>query len=96
MSATTTGEVMRVVLPPDLKTQFQEKCEAFGQKMSERARQLILADVMEEATPAARLTAILQSAKVKNERSGLGTPSIEDIDRFIEKVREERIEQGLV
>lgn len=91
-----TSEVMRVVLSSDLKARFQEKCSANGQKMSERMRQLIVQDLAEEETPADKLSRILQSATMKNRASSLPEPTIDDIDAFIDSVRTERIDSGLV
>lgn len=90
------SEVMRVVLPPVLKSQFQDKCAKQGQKMSERMRQLIVQDLSQERTAADELAGILASATEKNEASGLSEPTIKDIDAFIESVRDERILSGLV
>lgn len=95
-TVSTTGEVMRVVLPPMLKVQFRERCAQQGQNMSERMRQLIAQDVSSEATPAQRLSQILASAQAKNDASALPSLSIEDIDAFIDEVREERIEAARV
>lgn len=91
-----TSEVMRVVLPPQLKAQFQEKCNRQGQKMSERMRQLVVQDLAQSESPADKLDRILASAEVKNKAAGLPEPTIEDIDEFIAAVRAERIEDGLV
>lgn len=96
MATAVAGEVMRVVLPATLKSQFQSKCADQGQKMSERLRQLIVQDLAQEKTAADKLAGILASAAQKNEASGLGEPTIEDIDAFIESVRDERIAAGLV
>ena len=90
------GEVMRVVLHPDMKAEFQAKCKRNGQKMSERTRQLIAQDLAAGQSAAQRLDAILSSAKEKSEASGIPSLSIEDIDAFIERVRSERIEAGAV
>ncbi|WP_455779576.1 hypothetical protein [Gordonibacter pamelaeae] len=95
-TTTMSGEVMRVVLPPTLKARFQSKCADQGQNMSERMRQLIAQDLAQEATPADRLTAILASAERKNRASGLSTPTIDDVDAFIDAVRAERIRDGIV
>ena len=95
-TATTSGEVMRVVLPPALKVQFRERCAQQGQNMSERTRQLIAQDICAEATPAQRLSQILASAQAKNEASALPALSIEDIDAFIDEIREERIAKAHV
>lgn len=92
----TPGEVMRVVLPPTLKSQFQDKCAQQGQKMSERMRQLIVQDLSIEKTAADKLADILASAEQKNKASGLPEPTIEEVDAFIESVRDERISSGLV
>ncbi len=96
MATAITSEVMRVVLPSSLKSQFQHKCAEQGQKMSERLRQLIVQDLAQEQTAADRLSSILESAAKKNEASGLPEPTIEDIDAFIDSVRDERVSAGLV
>ncbi|MEC4175079.1 hypothetical protein VJ918_05360 [Adlercreutzia sp. R21] len=95
-TASTAGEVMRVVLPPLLKVQFRERCTQQGQNMSERMRQLIAQDVSSEATPAQRLSQILASTQAKNEASALPALSIDDIDAFIDEIREERIAKAHV
>ncbi len=95
-SATTTSEVMRVVLSSSMKTQFQAKCAKRGQKMSERMRQLIAEDLAQEHTAAENLSDILASAAKKNEASSLPLMTIDDIDAFIESVRDERISSGHV
>ena len=95
-TAAVNDEVMRFVLPARTKERFQDKCAQTGQKMSERMRFLVMRDIEEASTPAARLSGILASARVKNEAAGLAEPTIEDIDAFIDAVRAERIEAGLV
>jgi len=95
-TSTTQGEVMRVVLSPSLKSQFQDRCAEQGQKMSERMRQLIVSDLSQEKTPADKLEGILASANRKKKASGLPEPTIEEIDAFIDSVRSERIRAGLV
>ena len=92
----TNDEVLRFVLPAHVKERFHGKCAQTGQKMSERMRFLVMRDIEEAPTPAGRLADILASARVKNEAAGLAEPSIEDIDAFIETVRDERIGAGLV
>ena len=89
-------EVMRFVLPASTKERFQDKCAQSGQKMSERLRFLVMRDIEETPTPAGRLAGILMSARAKGEAAGLANPTIEDIDAFIDAVRSERIESGLV
>ena len=89
-------EVMRFVLPASMKERFQDKCAQTGQKMSERMRFLVTRDIEETLTPAGRLADILASARAKGEAAGLAEPTIEDIDAFIDAVRTERIESGLV
>lgn len=93
-TATSTGEVMRVVLSPSMKTRFQSKCQERGQKMSERMRMLIAEDLAQEQSPAEKLSGILASAARKNQSSALPAMTIEDIDSFIDSVREERIKSG--
>ena len=90
------GEVMRVILQPTMKTEFQKKCERNGQKMSERTRQLIAQDLATEQTPIQRLDAILASAEHKNKASGIPSLSIDDIDQFIDQVRSERIASAYI
>ncbi len=89
-------EVMRFVLPASMKERFQDKCAQSGQKMSERMRFLVTRDIEEAPTPAGRLTSILASARAKGDAAGLAEPTIEDIDAFIDAVRSERIQSGLV
>jgi len=95
-TSTTSGEVMRVVLSPSLKSQFQDRCTEQGQKMSERMRQLIVSDLAQEKTPADKFADILASANRKKKAHGLPEPTIEEIDAFINSVRNERIRAGLV
>lgn len=95
-TSSNPGEVMRVVLSPTLKEDFHAKCIANGQSMSDRMRRLIVEDLAKDQTPADRLSTILNSAEVKNQASGLPTPTIEDIDAFIDSVREERVSTGHV
>ena len=95
-TAVANDEVIRFMVPSDTQEQFQEKCARSGQKMSERMRYLVARDIADEPTPAGRLSGILASARAKNEASGLAEPSIDDIDAFIDRVRTERIESGLV
>ena len=95
-AAAINDEVMRFVLPARTKERFQDKCAQAGQKMSERMRFLVTRDMEEAPTPAGRLSSILASARVKGETVGLAEPTIEDIDAFIDAVRSERIESGLV
>lgn len=90
------NEVMRFVLPASTKERFQNKCARRGQNMSERMRYLVARDVEDVSAPAERLSAILSSAREKNAAAGLAEPTIEDIDAFIDSVRFERIEAGLV
>jgi hypothetical protein len=45
---------------------------------------------------AATLQDILSSAKIKNEASNLPSPSIEQIDAYIDKIREDRIKAAVV
>ena len=59
-------------------------------------RQLVVLDVAYAPIVADRLNAILGSAKQKVEASGLPTSFIDDIDRCIESVRNERIADGLL
>jgi len=87
---------MRVVLSPSLKAQFQDRCTRQGQNMSERMRQLIVSDLARDKTPADRLADILASANRKKIANELPEPTIEEIDAFIELVRNERIKAGLV
>ena len=89
-------EIMRFMIPSKTKEQFQEKCARSGQKMSERLRYLVARDIADEPTSADRLSGILASARAKNEASGLAEPTIDEIDAFIDLVRTERIESGLV
>lgn len=97
MPATATNdEVMRFVLPASTKERFQDKCARAGQKMSERMRYLVMRDIEDVPAPAERLDAILSSARAKNAAAELVEPTIDDIDAFIDSVRLERIEAGLV
>ena len=64
--------------------------------MSERMRFLVMRDIEEAPTPAGKLANILASARAKGEAAGLAEPTIGDIDAFIDAVRAERIESGLV
>ena len=89
-------EVMRFMLPASVKDRFQEKCSRTGQKMSERMRYLVARDLEDGSAPASRLSGILASVRIKGEASGLSQPTIDDIDAFIDSVRAERIESGLV
>ena len=95
-TAIANDEVVRFMIPSATKELFQEKCARSGQKMSERMRYLVARDIADEPTPADRLSGILASARAKNEASGLAAPTIDDIDAFIDAVRAERIESGLV
>jgi hypothetical protein len=100
-TAIAHDEVIRCILPKTTKEQFQLNCIRQGQKMSERLRQLIVQDITASqgsinSTAASRLTAILDSAQAKNQASNLSTPTIEEIDAFIESVRDERIKDGYV
>ena len=40
------SRTMRVVLPVDIRDKFRAKCEGRGQSMSERARQLVVDDIL--------------------------------------------------
>ena len=87
---TAMGDVMRVVLSPALKSQFQDRCAEQGQKMSERMRQLIVEDLAREKTPAEKLANILASADRKSKASKRPELTIDEIDAFIESVRNDR------
>lgn len=95
-TAVMNDEVIRFVLPSSTKDRFQDRCAQAGQNMSERMRFLVMRDLEEAQAPADRLAGILASARAKSEAAGLAEPSIEDIDAFIDAVRIERIESGLV
>ena len=95
-TAVANDEVVRFMIPSATKERFQEKCARSGQKMSERMRYLVTRDIGEEPTAAGKLSDLLASARAKNEASGLAEPTIDEIDAFIDQVRRERIESGLV
>lgn len=88
--------VLRCMLPEEDKQRFKSACRRRGVKMSERVRELIEQDIREIKTAEVQLAAILASAKRKNLAGGLPTPTIEDIDAFIDEVRTERIRTGLI
>ena len=94
--STAESQVLRVVLPAAVKAEFSRRCAERSQGMSERVRQLIVLDLEETESPAQRFEAILSSARRQVAASGLPQPSIEDIDAFIERVRDERIAEGHV
>ena len=96
MEAIVNDEVMRFVVPSGVKARFKEKCARSGQGMSERMRQLVMQDVADVPSASVRLDAILGSARKKGDASDLPVPSIEDIDRYIESIRDERIGDSLL
>lgn len=90
-------ETIRFVLPSDLKARFIDKCGADETTMSERMRQLVAADVEQdnrERSFGDRFRAITRRAAGKIEAGGIASPSLDDIDAFIDEVRGQRIEQG--
>lgn len=95
-AAVEEDSILRVVLPTAVKHEFREKCTSSGQNMSERARQLIIRDLEKPASPAQRLSAVLASAEEKARASELPELTIDDIDAFIDEVRDERIAHGHV
>lgn len=88
-------EVVRVMLTKDAKADYKEFCQNIGQSMSERLRMLAMQD-MASNDAASRFDAIMAFAAKKNSASGLRTPSIDEINAFVDKVREERIQSAMV
>lgn len=96
MTIAVKDDVLRFVLPAKEKKKFQKKCEQEGQKMSERMRYLVDQDIAEAPSAATKLASVLSSAKQKAAANALPTLSIEEIDVFIDQIREERIAAGHV
>ena len=89
------SRTMRVVLPVDIRDKFRAKCEGRGQSMSERARQLVVDDVLDFQTPAEKSSSLMSQATEINEASGYPEPTMEEIDDFIAEVRKERLSNTL-
>lgn len=90
-----TDTALRTMLTPAMKAEYKAFCAARGQGMSERVRMLILNDMAGEDA-GKRFDSIMASAATKNEASGLKTPSVEEINAFVDGVRAERIGDALV
>lgn len=89
------SKTMRVVLPAEIRDKFRLKCEERGQSMSERARQLVVNDVLTYQTPAERFSSLTMKAAEINKASGYSEPTMEEIDAFIAEVRQERLKNTL-
>ena len=89
------SRTMRVVLPVEIRDKFRAKCEQHGQSMSERARQLVVDDVLDFQTPAEKFSDLMAKAAEINESSGYSEPTMEEIDAFIAEVRQERLSNKL-
>jgi hypothetical protein len=86
MSAT---DIIRIRLEPELKAAFTKRCAQKGVSAS----QVLRGFVQQEATQARavdRLDALLAKASQKNASSGLSSPTIDDINAYIAKVRKDR------
>ena len=90
-----SSRTMRVVLPVEIRDKFRVKCEQRGQSMSERARQLVVDDVLDFQTPADKFSDLMSKAAEINESSGYSEPTMEEIDAFIAEVRQERLSNKL-
>ena len=89
------SRTMRVVLPVEIRDKFRAKCESRGQSMSERARQLVVDDVVDFQMPAEKFSILMSQATEINNASGYPEPTMEEIDAFIAEVRKERLSKGL-
>ena len=89
------SKTMRVVLPVEIRDKFRKKCEERGQSMSERARQLVVNDLLDYQTPAEKFSSLTTKAAKINEASGYQEPTMEEIDAFIAVVRQERLSNAL-
>lgn len=89
------SRTMRVVLPVEIRDKFRAKCERRGQSMSERARQLVVEDVINFQTPAEKFSSLMSQASEINEASSYSEPTMEEIDSFIAEVRKERFTSKL-
>jgi antitoxin component of RelBE/YafQ-DinJ toxin-antitoxin module len=87
MSAT---DIIRVRLEPELKAAFIKYCEQKGVTVSQALRDF----VQQETTSTSivdRFDALLLKASKTNVSSGLRAPTIEGINAYIAKIRQDRL-----
>lgn len=92
MSAT---ETIQLRIEPSIKQDYERRCRANGQTVSQAVRDLIVADLYADQTPLARLDAIFASAAERREAAGLPEPSVEEVVAFCDRVKQERASQML-
>lgn len=85
---------IKIPVTNSVKESFEGRCASKGQKVAERARQLIINDLNEVTAPVSRFDQIMTAADIKTKSSGVNDLSLEDIDQFISEVRAERIAES--
>lgn len=88
-------ETIQLRIEPSIKQDYERRCKASGQTISQAVRELIVADLYAEQTPLSRLDAIFAAADERREAAGLPEPSVEEIVAFCEHVKKERASQML-
>jgi antitoxin component of RelBE/YafQ-DinJ toxin-antitoxin module len=88
MPATDT---IRIRIEPQLKHGLQERCEQQGTTLSQVIRDFLKAEAARPVTALERFDAIMQGAEQKNASSGVREPDIDEINRYIEDVRAQRL-----
>ncbi|MDR1713441.1 MAG: type II toxin-antitoxin system RelB/DinJ family antitoxin [Coriobacteriales bacterium] len=83
-------DVIRLRVDPKTKSEFTEKCAERGTTVSQALRELINRELADGASPAERFQAIMESARLKVESSGIEEPTIDEINEYIAAVRQER------
>jgi antitoxin component of RelBE/YafQ-DinJ toxin-antitoxin module len=87
MSATDT---IRLRLEPELKAAFARRCEQRGITVSQALRDYVQRETT-STTVTDRLDALLLKASEKNAASGLASPTLDDINAHIARIRQDRL-----
>ncbi|MCL2806787.1 MAG: hypothetical protein FWD27_01275 [Coriobacteriia bacterium] len=89
MKATDT---IRIRIEPTLKQKLQSRCDDRGITLSHLIRDFLTTEANRPVTAAERFDAIMASAASKTGTTGLNEPTIDDINDYIDSIREQRLE----
>ena len=91
----TASDTIRVRVDSEFKARVTRMYRERGTTVSHAVRSFLADELAAYSTAADAFDAIMASADVKLEASGIGEPSINEINDYIANVRAERVEQSL-
>lgn len=89
-------DVIRVRIDPKDKERLTQLYAERGTTISHEVRAFLRAELEYTSDPLAVLDGIASSARRKALASKMAEPSVQDIVAFIDRVREERVQEALV